>query len=132
MHGEVYDATCFFSKKGAPKRPPVFHGVELDTMRNTDTAYGIAIPPSMSDDVEAVLDAESTVPGILNGEFTLMQGAHLWHVLDNICMLADIDSVLNVIGDGFDANALITKYKNARWELRDQIPTDVQLTIAVN
>ena len=130
MNGKVYDATCYFSAEGTPKRPPVFHGIELDTMKSTETAYGIAVSPSKADDVQAVLDA--TVPGILNGEFELMRGAHLWHVLDNICMLAGIGSVLNVIGNGIDANALIEKYKDTRWELCDQIPANWELLIPVS
>jgi len=132
MDGKVYDATCSFSREDTPKRPPVFRGIDLNTMNTTDVLYGVAVSPEFSEDVQAVLDADTTVPGILNGEFLLMRGAHLWHVLDNICMLAGIDSVLNVIGDGIDANALIAKYKDTRWELRDQIPTDIKLTIAVN
>ena len=127
MEGKVYDAACYFSVEDTPRRPPVFHGIELNTMKPTTTAYGIAVPPVFSEDVQAVLDAGTTVPGILNGEFTLMRGAHLWHVLDNICMLAGIDSVLKVVGDNIDANALIKKYKNTRWELRDQIPVDWEL-----
>jgi hypothetical protein len=122
LNGKVYDAACYFPIEGRPKVMPVFNGVELDTMKTSSTLYGVSALSSLSEDVQLMLNANTTIPRVLNGDYENINGASLWNVLDNICLLAEIDSVLIVTNDYFNTTRLAEKYKDTHWTLCDQIP----------
>ena len=121
MNGKVYDAACFFPVEGCPKIMPVFNGLEVDTMKASSTAYGVSVPSSMAADVQMMLDKNTTLPKVLNGEYENIAGASLWNVVDNICLLAGINSIFNVTDEFFDTTGLTEKYEEIHWNLCDQL-----------
>ena len=92
------------------------------TMKSSNTSYGVSASSSLAEDVQTMVDINTTVPKVLSGDYENIKGASLWNVLDNICLLAEIDNVLNVTNDRFDTTALAEKYKNTHWTLCDHLP----------
>jgi hypothetical protein len=132
LNNKIFDAACYFPVEGCLKVMPVFNDLELDTKKPSDTAYGVSAPNSLASDVQIMLDANTTLPKVLSGDYENIKGASLWNVLDNICLLAEIDSVLNVKDDFFDTTNLAEKYKDTRWTLCDQIPIPSNQIYGVN
>ncbi|MCL2072096.1 MAG: hypothetical protein FWH07_07690 [Oscillospiraceae bacterium] len=114
MEGEIYDVSCYFPNSGSPRRMPVFHGKQLDTMANSEVLYGVSMP--QLDEGVKVVSAKATFAGIMAEKYPTLMNANLWQVMDNICMLANVN-IFDVVGGVIDARALREKYKDTRWEL---------------
>jgi hypothetical protein len=124
LGGEIFDAACYFPNEGCPKAMPVFNGLELQTLISPEASYGVAVPFESVEDVQIMVDNNTTLSKILGSELESIEGARLWSALDSICVLADIATPLRVIGDSIDPTDLAEKYKDVRWTLCDKIPVN--------
>ncbi len=119
LDGKVYDVSCYFPTAAIAQMMPVFHGRELDVMRDTPTQYGVSDAPHAKD-VEMVISA--TVSQVMAADHEELGNANLWQVLASVCMEAKVPiPIIDIKGNTLDASRIAEKYDSVKWELRDHI-----------